>query len=228
MPTARWNRPQQLYGYLEEEERVALEPLLGTQLYIHLCNECERLRDEYTDITATTIDPTGKARKDARVNYAHVTDRLDDISEGDLLPDDDSSSSSDEREVGRQDMQTVQLLHICQQIEFYKMLSHKAGLLTVSFNEGGGMNIVSADGYDPADSKQMDRVVKDAYMSLACRRLSAPIPRSRCQERPILHGVVEPCRRVLSPSRPAVSDRKGAQRVSRHQGRAHDLRVAGT
>lgn len=165
MPTARWNRPQQLYGYLEEEERVALEPLLGTQLYIHLCNECDRLRGEYTDITATTIDPTGKARKDARVNYAHVTDRLDDISEGNLLPDDGSSSASDEREVGRQDMQTVQLLHICQQIEFYKMLSHKAGLLTVSFNEGGGMNIVSADGYDPADNKQMDRVVKDAYMS---------------------------------------------------------------
>lgn len=165
MPTARWNRPQQLYGYLEEEERVALEPLLGTPLYLNLCTECERLRKEYTDITATTIDPTGKARKDARVNYAHVTDRLDDISEGDLLPDDSTPSSSDDREVGRQDMQTVQLLHICQQIEFYKMLSHKAGLLTVSFNEGGGMNIVSADGYDPADDKQMERVVKDAYMS---------------------------------------------------------------
>ena len=45
------------------------------------------------------------------------------------------------------------------------MLAHKAGLLTVSFNEGGGMNVVSADGYDPADDKRMERVAKDAYMS---------------------------------------------------------------
>ena len=45
------------------------------------------------------------------------------------------------------------------------MLSHKAGLLTVSFNEGGGMNMVSADGYEPADDKRMERVVKDAFMS---------------------------------------------------------------
>jgi hypothetical protein len=45
------------------------------------------------------------------------------------------------------------------------MLSHKAGLLNVSFNEGGGMNMVSADGYEPADDKRIDRVVKDAWMS---------------------------------------------------------------
>ena len=45
------------------------------------------------------------------------------------------------------------------------MLSHKAGLLTVSFNEGGGMNVVTAEGYDPADDKRMERVVKDAFMS---------------------------------------------------------------
>jgi hypothetical protein len=62
-------------------------------------------------------------------------------------------------------MKTIGLIRICQQIEFYKMLSHKAGLLTVSFNEGGGMNMVSAEGYDPADDKRMERVVKDAYMS---------------------------------------------------------------
>ncbi len=43
MPTARWDRPSQLFGYLEEEERVALEPLLGTDLYEHLCAEYERL-----------------------------------------------------------------------------------------------------------------------------------------------------------------------------------------
>lgn len=164
MPTARWSRPQQLYGYLEEEERVALEPLLGTALYTHLCTECERLRESYTDITPTTISPTGKARKNPAVPYAHVTDRLDDISNGNLSAD-ESPSSPEDSDVTAEDLQTVRLLRICQQIEFYKMLAHKAGLLTVSFNEGGGMNVVSADGYDPADDKRMERVAKDAYMS---------------------------------------------------------------
>ena len=164
MPTARWSRPQQLYGYLEEEERVALEPLLGAALYAHLCTECERLRESYTDITPTTISPTGKARKNPAVPYAHVTDRLNDISNGNLSADAPEVSSEDS-DVTAEDLQTVRLLRICQQIEFYKMLAHKAGLLTVSFNEGGGMNVVSADGYDPADDKRMERVAKDAYMS---------------------------------------------------------------
>lgn len=168
MPTARWSRPDQLLGYLEEEERVSLEPLLGTPLYNHLCTECERLRTVYTDITATTICPTGKARKNPITPYACVTDRLNDIVNGNIqldLYDLPPSSSVADKEVTATDMQTVQLLRICQQIEFYKMLAHKAGLLTVSFNEGGGMNVVSADGYDPADDKRLERVSKDAFMS---------------------------------------------------------------
>lgn len=200
MPTARWSRPEQLLGYLEEEERVALEPLLGTPLYNRLCTEYERLRNTYIDITAATITPTAKAKPNPAVPYARVTDRLDDIHAGEIFPDTGSSSSAsssassssgsasssssgsasssssgspssasskgdDENTVPKLDLQTVRLLRICQQIEFYKMLSHKAGLLTVSFNEGGGMNVVTADGYDQADDKHMERVVKDAYMS---------------------------------------------------------------
>jgi hypothetical protein len=69
MPTARWNDPQKLFGYLEEEERVALEPLLGTPLYQKLCEEYERLRDKYVDITATTIKPTCKAKSEPAVPY---------------------------------------------------------------------------------------------------------------------------------------------------------------
>lgn len=168
MPTARWSRPDQLLGYLEEEERVSLEPLLGTPLYNHLCTECERLRAAYTDITATTIRPTGKARKNPITPYACVTDRLNDIVDGNIqldLYEMPTSSSATDKDVTATDMQTVQLLRICQQIEFYKMLAHKAGLLTVSFNEGGGMNVISADGYDPADDKRLERVSKDAFMS---------------------------------------------------------------
>lgn len=164
MPTARWSRPDQIYGYVEEEERVALEPLLGTTLYQHLCNEYERLRKEYGDITSTTIKPTGKAKKDPKVPHADVTERMDRVQAG-LVEPTCTAQAKEEKDVPKPDQMTVRLLRICQQIVFYKMLSHKAGLLTVSFNEGGGMNQVSAEGYDPADQKKIEHVVKDAYMS---------------------------------------------------------------
>jgi hypothetical protein len=166
MPTARWNRPDQLKGYLEEEERVALEPLLGTPLYEFLCTEYERLRDTYVDITASTVAPTRKARHDPGVAYADVTERLDAIHARQsrchvpYVP-----AGEDTDEVPEADMQAIRLIRICQQVEFYRMLSHKAGLLSVSFNEGGGMNVVTADGYDGADEKAKDRLVKDAFMS---------------------------------------------------------------
>lgn len=164
MPTARWDRPQQLFGYLEEEEAVALEPLLGNSLYQWLLGEYDRLRQKYTDITATTVRPTGKARKDAQLAHADVTERLDQIQQGKYRETYEGAAEGDMK-VPEEDLATIRLICICQQIEFYKMLSHKAGLLTVSFNEGGGMNIVTADGYEPTDEKRMERVVKDAYMS---------------------------------------------------------------
>lgn len=166
MPTARWAEPQKLFGYLEEEERVALEPLLGTPLYQKLCEEYERLTDKYVDITSTTIKPTHKAKAEPAVPYADVTELQDAIQAG-LRPYQAPCvpTADEEDDVDDKDMQTIRLLRICQQIEFYKMLSHKAGLLTVSFNEGGGANRVSADGYEPADSKEVDRLTKDAFMS---------------------------------------------------------------
>lgn len=165
MPTARWSHPDQLFSYLEEEERVALEPLLGTPLYEYLCEEYERLRNVYADITSTTIKPTKRAKEDPGLPHADVTEQLERISQGNLQPCSCIPMPDEEMEVPNKDMQEVRLIRICQQITFYKMLSHKAGLLTVSFNEGGGMNTVSADGYDSADEKRMDRVVKDAFMS---------------------------------------------------------------
>ena len=164
MPTARWSRPEQLFGSLEEEERVALEPLLGTTLYQFLCEEYVRLRETYTDITAATIKANRQMEENAGLPYADVTERLDYIQSGGVLPPHVSTVPEAGR-VGENDMATIRIIRICQQIEFYKMLSHKAGLLTVSFNEGGGMNMVSADGYEPADEKRMERVVKDAWMS---------------------------------------------------------------
>ena len=164
MPTARWDRPQQLFGYLEAEEQVALEPLLGNSLYQFLLTEYDRLREKYTDITATTVRPTAKAKQDARLAYADVTERLEQIQQGNYR-ETYTTVDDGEHDVSEADLATIRLIRICQQIEFYKMLSHKAGLLTVSFNEGGGMNMVRADGYEPADEKRMERVVKDAWMS---------------------------------------------------------------
>lgn len=164
MPAARWDRPQQLFGYLEEEESVALMPLLGQSLYSHLLSEYDRLHGEYGDITATTVRPTGKAKEDARLAHADITERLEQIREG-KYRETFTAPEPGVKEVPEKDMQTIRLIRICQQIEFYRMISHKAGMLTVSFNEGGGMNVVTADGYDPAEEKRLDRVVKDAFMS---------------------------------------------------------------
>ena len=167
MPTAKWDRPQQLYGYIEEEEVTALVPLLGDALYAWLLEQYDRLRSAETglvDITATTVRPTGKAKIDPKLAHSDVTERLEQITQG-KYRETYTTPVPGEKDVSEDDMQIIKLLRICQQIEFYKMLSHKAGLLTVSFNEGGGMNVVGADNYDPADEKRLDRVSKDAFMA---------------------------------------------------------------
>ena len=164
MPTSRWSRPEDLLPYLEEEERGALEPLLGTTLYQWLCTEYERLRDEYEDITAANVKPTGKAKEDPQRPHVSVTERLENINAG-MPVSPCLCQPTEEKEVPKEDLATIRLIRICQRIEFYRMLSHKAGLLSVSFNGGGGMNRVSADGYEPADDKEVERAMKDAFMS---------------------------------------------------------------
>jgi len=161
MPTARWDKPQVLFGYLDEEEAVALEPLLGASLYQHVLTEYDRLRQEYGDITATTVRPTGKAKQDPRLAHADVTERLEQVEQG-KYREVYTVPEEGEKEVPAKDMKTIQLIRICQRIEWYRMLANKAGLLTISFNEGGGMNISSGESYDPADEKAKDRAVKDA------------------------------------------------------------------
>ena len=165
MPTARWERPDQLKGYLEEEEAVALEPLLGTSLYLHLLDEYKRLKELYVDITSSTVTPRGEAREDPGVPYASVTERLEQIHHGSAacgcgdMPFDEEMT-----EVPDMDLKTIQLIRICQRIEFYKMLSHNGWLLTLSFNEGGGMNVVTAEGYDEASVEKIDKAEKEAFM----------------------------------------------------------------
>lgn len=164
MPTARWSKPELLFGYLDEEERVTLEPLLGAQLLQHILGEYDRLNHTYGDTTVMTVRPTGKLKDVSTGKTLDVTDRIEAIKQG-RIADKHTAYEIELGDIEADDMQTLRLIHICQRIEFYKMLSHKAGLLTVSFNEGGGMNTVDAEGYDPADEKAKERVAKDAYMS---------------------------------------------------------------
>ncbi|MCR4810035.1 MAG: hypothetical protein K5896_09280, partial [Prevotella sp.] len=161
MPTARWDKPQVLFGYLEEEEAVALEPLLGATLYQHVLTEYDRLRQEYVDITATTVRPTGKAKQDPRLAHADVTERLEQVAQG-KYRETYTTPEEGEKEVPAKDMKTIKLIRICQRIEWYRMLANKAGLLTISFNEGGGMNISVGESYGAADEKAKNRAVKDA------------------------------------------------------------------
>lgn len=58
---------------------------------------------------------------------------------------------------------TLAILRCCQRVVFYKMLANNSGLFSLSFNEGGGLNSSTADNYDEANEKAMQRFVKDAF-----------------------------------------------------------------
>ncbi len=158
MPTAKWSRPERLYGWIQEEEESALLPLLGQSLYDTLQGDYKRLIGQYDDITAMHIRPDGTIITSNGEDY--IADRTDDL--GNEASSDDSSD--EEESVGTEDMARIRLIRLCQQIEFYEMLGHKMGLLSTSFNEGG-VNRVGANNYDAAEEKDMERAAKDAFMS---------------------------------------------------------------
>ena len=58
---------------------------------------------------------------------------------------------------------TVRLIRMCQKAVLYMALANNSGLLTVSFNPGGGLNTVSAEYYDKADKDTLQRFERDAY-----------------------------------------------------------------
>lgn len=169
MPTAKWSHPELLLSYLDEEERVALEPLLGTALYEYLAKEYLRLRKVFVDLTKQTIFTDGVAKEDPDVPHATVTNALEAAAAhasgidvpytAPCVPDFATL------EVSEDDMALVKLIRICQQVEFYLMLSHKAGMLSLSFNGGSGFAQVSTEDFEPATKDQIERLVKDSFMS---------------------------------------------------------------
>lgn len=58
---------------------------------------------------------------------------------------------------------TVRLLRICQKVSLYLALANNSGLMTVSFNPGGGLNRVSSEYYDVADKESINRFERDAW-----------------------------------------------------------------
>lgn len=57
----------------------------------------------------------------------------------------------------------VRLIRMCQKAVLYMALANNSGLMAVSFNKGGGMNVVSAEYYEAADKESIARFERDAY-----------------------------------------------------------------
>lgn len=58
---------------------------------------------------------------------------------------------------------TVRLIRMCQKAVLYMALANNSGLLSVSLNPGGGLNVVSAEYYEKADNESLKRFERDAY-----------------------------------------------------------------
>lgn len=57
----------------------------------------------------------------------------------------------------------VRLVRLCQSPVVYMTLARSTGILNVSLNEGGGMNMVSTNGYDRPDKDSVNRFERDAF-----------------------------------------------------------------
>lgn len=57
----------------------------------------------------------------------------------------------------------IRLIQACQLPVVYLTLANSSGILTVSLNDGGGLNQVYTDGYDKADEKAVNRFERDAF-----------------------------------------------------------------
>lgn len=86
----------------------------------------------------------------------HLTERYDD------LVADRQGITPQEFPVDEVD-DTVRLIRMCQKAVLYMALANNSGLLTVSFNPGGGLNTVSAEYYDKADKDTLARFERDAF-----------------------------------------------------------------
>lgn len=82
---------------------------------------------------------------------------------------------------------TVRILRVCQKIVLYLALGNNSGLLGVSLNAGGGMNIASSEYYESADKDSVARFERDTWKK-AHRNIDtllSMLERDACKEEPL-------------------------------------------
>lgn len=85
----------------------------------------------------------------------------------------------------------IRLIRLCQSPVVYIALANSTGILTVSLNDGGGLNQVYTDGYDKADEKAVSRFERDAYFKgrRGLDRLLIFLEEDACSEDPVFAGL---------------------------------------
>lgn len=81
----------------------------------------------------------------------------------------------------------IRLIRACQLPVVYLSLANSTGILTVSLNDGGGLNQVYTDGYDKADEKSVSRFERDAYFKgrRGVDRLLVFLEEDACSQAPV-------------------------------------------
>lgn len=62
-----------------------------------------------------------------------------------------------------EDTKANQLITLCQSAALYFAMADNVGILSISYNTGGGFSVVTTDGYSPADEKEKDRLERDLW-----------------------------------------------------------------
>lgn len=88
--------------------------------------------------------------------FDYLNERYEELVDeyGGITPDVIDKNAADE---------TVRLLRVCQKVVLYLALGNNSGLLGVSLNAGGGMNVASSEYYDSADKDSVARFERDAW-----------------------------------------------------------------
>lgn len=169
LPTAVWNKPEGLLSLLDDTEEAYLVPLLGRPLFNYLQSEYKRL------LAMGEILP----KEDEDMEGSNVSQpEGDNQEEGGGVPDPEPLTDKDRF--------TLRILRICQSIDIYMTLANNSGILNVSINSGGGMNSVSADGFEHANKESINRFEKDAFLKAhrAIDRLLLALEEDANEDRP--------------------------------------------
>ncbi len=137
LPTARWNDLNKLASLLEEEEQNNLMHILGTTLY-------RQIQEDYEGMNGDS----------------GMTESRND---GETEPQNNGETVEHGEEEEETKKFKLAVIRTCQRVTFYMVLAHNSGLFSLSFNEGGGVNSSTAENYDEANEKAVQRFVKDAF-----------------------------------------------------------------